>query len=143
MERSCPASDQKSNRDCHYIGLLAAFPAHSDEASLPSYMSAKFNYTSTVWLHPLKEKGHVKALGTVQRTGLIRVLSGPVAPQRLEVENYVKPTWLQFQQRAANVIARIVFFCCRCNIYQLHERPRVRLNPDHTAHSRPFTCTKP
>ena len=72
-------------------------------------VTAKLDYASTVWHNPLKDKGHLKALGTVQRTALIRILLAfrTVATQTLEVECYVTPTRLRLKQRAQNVIASL------------------------------------
>ena len=67
------------------------------------------DYASTVWHNPLKDKTHLRALGTVQRTALIRVLSAfkTVATQTLEVEAYTLPTLLRLKQRAQTVVARL------------------------------------
>ncbi|THC90426.1 hypothetical protein EYZ11_010103 [Aspergillus tanneri] len=67
------------------------------------------DYASTVWHSPLKGKTHLRALATVQRAALIRILSAfrTVATATLEVESFVLPTHLRLKQRAQHVIARL------------------------------------
>ena len=67
------------------------------------------DYASTVWHNPLKDKTHLRQLGTIQRSALIRILSAfrTVATSTLEVEAYVLPTHLRLRHRAQNTIARL------------------------------------
>ncbi|EED11824.1 reverse transcriptase, putative [Talaromyces stipitatus ATCC 10500] len=67
------------------------------------------DYASTVWHNPLKDKIHLRTLGTVQRTALIRILSAfkTASTAALEVEAYVLPTNLRLKQRAQIVAARL------------------------------------
>ncbi|EED16651.1 zinc knuckle domain protein [Talaromyces stipitatus ATCC 10500] len=60
------------------------------------------DYASTVWHNPLKDKIHLRTLGTVQRTTLICILSAfkTASTAALEVEAYVLPTNLRLKQRA-------------------------------------------
>ncbi|EED11872.1 conserved hypothetical protein [Talaromyces stipitatus ATCC 10500] len=57
------------------------------------------DYASTVWHNPLKDKIHLRTLGTVQRTALIHILSAfkTASTAALEVEAYVLPTNLQLK----------------------------------------------
>jgi hypothetical protein len=72
-------------------------------------MSFGVDYASTVWHNPLKDKTHLRLLGTVQRGALIRILSAfrTVATSTLEVEAYILPTHLRLRQRAQNTITRL------------------------------------
>lgn len=65
-------------------------------------------YASTVWHNPLKDKIHLRTLGTVQRTALIRILSAfkAVSMEAIEVESHMLPTNLRLKQRAQIVAAR-------------------------------------
>ncbi len=67
------------------------------------------DYASTVWHKPLRDKIHLRTLGTVQRTALIRTLSAfkTVSTPALEVEAHVLPTHLRLKQRAQMVAARL------------------------------------
>ena len=67
------------------------------------------DYASTVWHNPLKDKTHLRALGTVQRTALIRVLSAfkTVSTAALEIESFTLPTHLRMKQCAEIVTARL------------------------------------
>ncbi|EED11752.1 hypothetical protein TSTA_109310 [Talaromyces stipitatus ATCC 10500] len=67
------------------------------------------DYASTVWHNPLKDKIHLRMLGTVQRTTLICILSAfkTASTAALEVEAYVLPTNLRLKQRAQIVAARL------------------------------------
>ncbi|CEL11943.1 Putative Reverse transcriptase [Aspergillus calidoustus] len=67
------------------------------------------DYTSTVWHNQLKDKTHLRTLGTVQRTALIRVLSAfkTVSTAALEIESFTLPTHLRMKQRAQIVAARL------------------------------------
>lgn len=64
------------------------------------------DYASTVWHDPLKDKMHLRALATIQREALIRILSAfkTVATQTMEVEAYLPPTRLRLKQRAQQVV---------------------------------------
>jgi ribonuclease HI len=76
----------------------------------------KMDYASTVWYNPSMSRQHSKALGVVQRTALIRVLSSfrTVATQTLEVEAYIPPTRLRLRQRAQDVLTKL------CTLPQNH-----------------------
>lgn len=65
------------------------------------------DYASTIWHNPLKDKKHLRLLGTVQRTALIRVLSAfrTVSMPALEVESHILPAHLRLKQRTQTVIA--------------------------------------
>lgn len=67
------------------------------------------DYASTVWHNPLKDKTHLRVIGTVQRAALIRILSAfkSTATQTMEVEAYILPTWLRLKKRAQNVITSL------------------------------------
>jgi hypothetical protein len=67
------------------------------------------DYASTVWHNPLKDKTHLRMLGTVQRAALTRILSAfkTVATQTMEVEAHVLPTRLRLKKRAQNVITSL------------------------------------
>jgi hypothetical protein len=56
-------------------------------------VAPQLDYASTVWHNPNKDKMHLRALASVQRTALLKVLSAfrTVATQTLEVEAYVPP----------------------------------------------------
>ncbi|GFG17532.1 putative reverse transcriptase [Aspergillus lentulus] len=58
---------------------------------------------------PIVDKIHLRTLGTVQRTALIRILSAfkTVSTIALEVESHVLPTHLRLKQRAQMVAARL------------------------------------
>jgi hypothetical protein len=64
---------------------------------------------SAVWRNPLKDKTHLRVLGTVQRAALIRILSAfkTTATQPLEVKTYVLPARLRLKKRAYNVVASL------------------------------------
>jgi hypothetical protein len=65
------------------------------------------DYASTVWHKPLRDKIHLRTLGTVQRTALIRILSAfrTVSTPALEAEAHILPTHLRLKQRAQIVAA--------------------------------------
>jgi hypothetical protein len=67
------------------------------------------DYTLTVWHNPLKDKTHLRNLGTIQRTALIRILSAfrTGSTSTVEVETHTLPTNLRLKQRAQTVIARL------------------------------------
>lgn len=67
------------------------------------------DYASTVWHNPLRDKTHLRTLGTVQRTALIRILSAfkTVSTPALEVETHLLPAHLRLKQRAQIVAARL------------------------------------
>jgi ribonuclease HI len=67
------------------------------------------DYASTVWHNPRRDKTHLRVLGTVQRTALIRILSAfkTVATPTLEVESHVLPTRLRLKKRAQEVVTRL------------------------------------
>ena len=69
----------------------------------------KLDYASTVWHNPLKDKGHLRVLASVQRAALLRIISAfrTVATQTLEVECHLLPTHLRLKQRAQDVIAKL------------------------------------
>jgi hypothetical protein len=75
-------------------------------------VTPKLDYASTVWHNPNKDKEHLKALNTVQRTALIKILSTfrTVATQTLEVEAHVLPTRLRLKQQAQEVITKLFIF---------------------------------
>ena len=81
----------------------------------------KLDYASTVWHNPLRDKGHLRALATVQRAALLRIISAfrTVATQALEVECHVLPTRLRLKRRAQDVIARL------CTVPQDHPLAKV------------------
>ena len=81
----------------------------------------KLDYASTVWLNPLRDKGLMRFLASVQRTALLRIISAfrTVATQTLEVECHVPPTRLRLKQRAQDVIARL------CTLPQYHPMAKV------------------
>ncbi|KAK9594981.1 hypothetical protein V6Z93_010714 [Aspergillus fumigatus] len=67
------------------------------------------DYASTVWHNPLRDRTHLRLLGTVQRTALLRVLSAfrTVSTPALEVESYMLPTRLRLKQRGQIVTASL------------------------------------
>ena len=67
------------------------------------------DYASTVWHNPRRDKTHLRVLGTVQRTALIRILSAfkTVATSTMEVEAHVLPTRLRLKRRAQNVVTSL------------------------------------
>lgn len=67
------------------------------------------DYASTVWHNPLRDKTHLRLLGTVQRTALLRVLSAfrTVSTLALEVESNMLPTRLRLKQRGQIVAASL------------------------------------
>ena len=67
------------------------------------------DYASTVWHNPRKDNMQMRALGTIQRTVLIRILSAfkTVATQAMEVEAYVLPTHMRLKKRALNVLTSL------------------------------------
>jgi hypothetical protein len=66
-------------------------------------------YASMVWHNPLRDKTHLRLLGTVQRTALLRVLSAfrMVSTLALEVESNMLPTRLRLKQRGQFVAASL------------------------------------
>ena len=81
----------------------------------------KLDYASTVWHSPLRDKGLLRVLASVQRAALLRIISAfrTVATQTLEVECHILPTRLRLQQRAQDVIARL------CTLPQDHPMTKV------------------
>jgi ribonuclease HI len=77
------------------------------------------DYASTVWHNPLKDKTHLRVLGTVQRAALIRILSAfkSTATQTMEVEAYILPTPLRLKKRAQNVITSL---CTLSDSHPIH-----------------------
>lgn len=69
----------------------------------------KLDYASTVWDDPLRDKGHLRVLNTVQRAALLRIIAAfkSVATQTLEVECHILPTHLRLKQRGQEVIGRL------------------------------------
>jgi hypothetical protein len=65
------------------------------------------DYASTVWHNRLRDKTHLKTLGTVQRAALIRIVSAfkTVSTAALEVESHILPTHLRLKRRAQVVAA--------------------------------------
>ncbi|THC88360.1 hypothetical protein EYZ11_012191 [Aspergillus tanneri] len=93
------------------------------------------DYASTVWHKPLRDKTHLRLLGTVQRTALIRVLSAfrTTSTAALEVESYTLPTHLRLKQRAQIVVARLSTLPENHPIHGVIARARIRSghrNPD-------------
>jgi ribonuclease HI len=86
------------------------------------------DYASTVWHNPLRDKTHLRVLGTVQRTALIRTLSAfkTVATATLEVEAYVLPTRLRLKKRAQDVVASLHTLPCSHPIHDVLERAKRR-----------------
>ncbi|THC88516.1 hypothetical protein EYZ11_012034 [Aspergillus tanneri] len=86
------------------------------------------DYASTVWHDPLKDKTHLRALCTVQRAALIRIMSAfkTVATQTLEVETYTLPTHLRLQQRAQITVAGLHTLPSDHPIREVLERARKR-----------------
>ena len=88
------------------------------------------DYASTVWHNPLKDKTHLRILGTVQQTALIRTLSAikTVSTTALEIKSHILPTHLQLKQHAQLVAA------CLSTLPKDHpgkgvlERARIRSN---------------
>jgi ribonuclease HI len=68
------------------------------------------DYASTVWHSPPKDKMHLRALNTVQRTALIRILSAfrSTATATMEVEMFTLPTRLRLRQRAQLTIVSML-----------------------------------
>ena len=64
---------------------------------------------SAVWRNPLKDKTHLRVLGTVQRAALIRILSAfkTATTQPLEVKTYVLPARLRLKKRAYKVVVSL------------------------------------
>jgi hypothetical protein len=84
----------------------------------------------------LKDKTHLRNLGTIQRTALIRILSAlrTGSTSTVEVESHTLPTNLRLKQRAQTVIARLSTLPKNHTVYKVisraHERSyHVRLNP--------------
>ncbi|EED12009.1 conserved hypothetical protein [Talaromyces stipitatus ATCC 10500] len=71
-------------------------------------MNYTHTHTHTV-TESLKDKVHLRTLGTVQRTALIRILSAfkTVSTAALEVESCILPTHLRLKQSAQIVAARL------------------------------------
>ncbi|EED12026.1 endonuclease/reverse transcriptase, putative [Talaromyces stipitatus ATCC 10500] len=68
------------------------------------------DYASTVWHCPTKDKMHLRALNTVQRSALIQILSvfKSVATTTMEVELFTLPTRLRLRQRAQITIVNLL-----------------------------------
>ena len=81
----------------------------------------KLDYASTVWHNPLRDKGHLRVLRTVQRAALLRIISAfrTVATQTLEMECHILPTHLRLKQRGQDVISRL------CTLPQEHPLAKV------------------
>lgn len=64
---------------------------------------SKLDYASTVWHNPLKDKMHLRVLGTVQRAVLLRIIPAfmTVATQTLEVECHI------LKQRGQDMVTRL------------------------------------
>ena len=69
----------------------------------------KLDYASTVWHDPLRDKGHLQVLGTVQRAALLCIISAFrwVATKTLEVECHILPTHLRLKKRSQDVVSRL------------------------------------
>jgi len=78
------------------------------------------DYASTVWHNPLKDKTHLRMLGTIQRAALIRILSAfrTVSTQAMEVEAYILPTRLRLKERAQRMVTR---WCTLPESHPMHE----------------------
>lgn len=81
----------------------------------------KLDHASTIWINPLRDKGHMRVLASVQRAALLRIISAfrTVATQTLEVECHILPTHLRLKRRAQEVIARL------CSLPQDHPLAKV------------------
>ena len=81
----------------------------------------KLDYASTIYHNPLRDKGHLRVLRTVQRAALPRIISTlrTVATQALAVECHVLPMHLRLKHRGRDVIARL------CTLPQDHPPPKV------------------
>ena len=88
----------------------------------------KLDYASTVWYNPFQGREHLRALNTVQRTALIRILSAfrTVATPTLEVECHVTPTRLRLKRRAQEVIMRLCSLPNDHPIFKVIERTKRR-----------------
>lgn len=82
----------------------------------------KLEYASTVWHNPLKDKTHLRSLGTVQRAALLRIIQAfkTVATQTLEVECHILPLHLRLKQRGQEVVTRL------CTLPPEHPLSNVR-----------------
>lgn len=94
-----------------------------------AYVLPKLDYASTVWHNPLKDKGHLRVLASVQRTALLRIISAfrTVATQTLEVECHLLPTHLRLKQRAQDVIAKLCTLLQDHPIVKVIERTKQRV----------------
>jgi hypothetical protein len=88
------------------------------------------DYASMVWHNPLKNKTHLRTLGTVQRTALIRILSAfkTVSTAALEVESFMLPTHLRLKQRSQLVAARLSTLPKDHPGHEVMERAKIRSN---------------
>lgn len=86
------------------------------------------DYASTVWHNPLKDKTHLRLLGTIQRSALIRIFSAfrTVATSTLEVEAHVPPTHLRLRHRAQRTITRLHTLPCDHPIWSALLRAQKR-----------------
>ena len=88
------------------------------------------DYTSTVWHNPLKNKTHLRTLGTVQQTALIHILSAfkTVSTAALEVESSMLPTHLQLKQHTQLVTARLSMLPKEHPAHRVMEHAKIHSN---------------
>lgn len=64
------------------LGGLRHFRPEQMRQLYQVYVTPIVEYASTAWHNPLKDKIHLRTLGTVQRTALIRILSAFQSPRK-------------------------------------------------------------
>jgi ribonuclease HI len=86
------------------------------------------DYASTIWHNPLRDRTHLRLLGTVQRTALLRVLSAfrTVSTLALEVESNMLPTRLRLKQRGQIVAASLSTLPESHPVHGVIKRARIR-----------------
>jgi ribonuclease HI len=121
---------QRATKACTAIGGLRHLRPTQMKQLYQACVVPILDYASTVWHNPLKDKMHLRALNTVQRVALIRILSSfrTVATLTLEVEAYIPPTRLRLRQRGQNTVAKLYTLPKAHPIQSVIERSERRIN---------------
>jgi ribonuclease HI len=100
---------KRATKTCLAIGRLQHLRPKQMRQLYQACVIPQMDYASTVWHSPKRCKWQVSVLSRIQRIATIRAISAfrTVATETLDVENFLLPTKLRLQARAARVITNL------------------------------------
>lgn len=122
---------KRATKTCLAIGRLRHLRPKQMRQLYQACVIPQMDYASTVWHSPQRCKWQVTTLSRIQRIATIKAISAfrTVATETLDYENFVLPTKLRLQIRAARVVTNLRTLPASHPCRKLVEKEPLSLSP--------------